>query len=231
MDLATTDLPHELFRFGWHDDPGGIGPSQRCIRPAEQGGRYDDPAGYFGMLYAADEPSIAVAEVLADLRRPVPGLLAEIEQGTGEADDDVPAAPDVEAAIRAELRDRRLVTLDCSRCPGGIDLDSSDTRTALAAVVDPSLIDGQSWSELPPGLLAAASREATQRIGARIVAEARPTALIYESAQVPQHTCFALVCWPDDHDAPGISTEPQELDEHHHHVRSALQALDAISSG
>lgn len=222
-------LPDALYRLGWADGPDRIAPQQGLVRAADRGGRFDDPSGLYGLLYCAESAETAIAEVLASVREAPAELLARIEAETVDiprAPDDPQFPPDANRARQAELDQRRLVAVDGTADLSAIDMNGTGTREWLATVSDVSLTGEESSAVMSAEAMAGLGREATQRIGSRVIREFEPAALSYDSRRGPEFTCVALVGVPGqspDGVQLTVNDQPMQVDDSR--VRDALDQL------
>lgn len=100
--LETRKPPNEIFRIGRRPDPWQPPDWSRANADGTFGNRFDDPAGYYRVLYAASQEVSCFVETLARFR-PDLTLLAELNEIEGE-DDFVPLGE-----VPLEWCDQRLV--------------------------------------------------------------------------------------------------------------------------
>lgn len=100
--LESRKAPNEIFRIGRKPDPWQPPDWSRANSDGTFGNRFDDPAGYYRVLYAASQPVSCFVETLARFR-PDLTLLAELNEIEGE-NDFVPLGE-----VPLEWRDHRLI--------------------------------------------------------------------------------------------------------------------------
>lgn len=100
--LESRKAPNEIFRIGRKPDPWQPPDWSRANSDGTFGNRFDDPAGYYRVLYAASRPVSCFVETLARFR-PDLTLRAELSEIQGE-DDFVPLGE-----VPLEWCDQRLI--------------------------------------------------------------------------------------------------------------------------
>jgi hypothetical protein len=83
--LESRKAPNEIFRIGRKPDPWQPPDWSRANSDGTFGNRFDDPAVYYRVLYAASQPVSCFVETLARFR-PDLTLLAELNEIEGEND-------------------------------------------------------------------------------------------------------------------------------------------------
>jgi hypothetical protein len=147
-------------------------------------GRFDDPAGEFRVLYAANQRRGAFIETLAPFRRSLPAL-ASLE-GVGNSDEDLP-----DSRVPSDWYQRRAVER-LRLAPGQrwLDLRSMETREALRQELAQTLLD-LGFRDLDLSGVIGPGRDLTQAI-ARWAYEHGNAGLAYNSRFDPRVQCWAV---------------------------------------
>lgn len=149
-----------LWRVGYHVDPAGFTPTDRC----SWGHRFDDPSKAVRSLYVAEEPITALREVLADLR-PSAEAIADFVGAFGpDALSEVVTRP-----VSASWR-RQHVLLPVSLELNGAFIDLCDLRTRQAVERRyAALLTEHGMAHLDLGEITTKRRPVTQAIAGHLL--------------------------------------------------------------
>lgn len=169
-----------LYRLGRLPDPLAWPP-----REYAGDGRFDDPLGEFGVLYAAEQRLACLVETLYRFRRPLVTLETERALRADEA------PPSLAATLPSGwVRTRGFCSLQLDAERQWLDLRSVDTRESLRPTFA-SLLEQLRLPEFDLGAVYGSHRVLTQTI-ARWAYERGFAGLRYGSRYVEEFNCWAV---------------------------------------
>jgi hypothetical protein len=197
-------LPDPIYRIGRAPDPLAFPPESLRLGA----GRFDDPEGQFGVIYAGERRACFV-ETLARFRRSLP-LLASLRDVELL---DAPAAPTTDGTVPVQWLSTRRIAAFRAESPNGewIDLRAPETHEALRSELAGHLhVSGYERYALGDAL--GQDRGLTQAIASWVFAQGY-AGLAYLCRFDPQLTCWALFertrCVP--HSVETISLDDPDL--------------------